>query len=260
MEPFVSQAWLREHLGDADVRVVDCRYVLGRPGAGRQLYLDRHIAGATFLDLDGDLAGPVGDGLSGRHPLPTAEAFTAAARRAGISTSSRVIAYDENLTGGAARLWWLLRHFGHGEVAVLDGGLDAWDGPMASGGETPAAGDFEARPRAGDVADLDDVAARLHRPGRMLIDARAEERFRGEVEPIDPEPGHIPGAVNVPFTGPLPDEIAGADDELVVYCGSGVTACVVLLKLAADGRTDAKLYTGSYSEWSNRGLPVERST
>ena len=256
MEPFVSQDWLSDHLGDPDVRAVDCRFALGDPEAGRRLYTERHIADAAFLDLETELSGPVGDGRSGRHPLPSAEAFTAAARRAGISADSTVVAYDDG-TGGAARLWWLLRHFGHLRAVVLDGGFSAWTGPTGSGEEAVEPGDFVARPRNDDVVDLDDVAALLRHPQRTLIDARAPERYRGEVEPIDPVPGHIPGAVNAPFTGTVPAEVVGAESELVVYCGSGVTACVVLLDLVARGRDDAKLYAGSYSEWVNRGLPVE---
>ena len=260
MEPIVSQAWLREHLDDDDVRVVDCRFVLGQPGAGRQRYLAEHIAGAAFLDLDNDLSGPVGDGSNGRHPLPSAEALTGAVRGAGVDRSSFVIAYDEGRSGGAARLWWLLRHFASERAAVLDGGLNAWDGPVGSGEEHIAQGDWTAGPPGDDdTVDAADLAARLLRPDRILVDARAHERYRGEVEPVDPVPGHIPGAINVPFTQPLPADLAATKEEIVVYCGSGVTACVVLHDLAARGRDDAKLYPGSYSEWSTRGLPVERS-
>lgn len=256
MEPFVAQDWLIDHLADPDVRVVDCRFGLGDPEAGRRSYDQEHIAGAAFLDAERQLSGPVGDGRAGRHPLPSAEDFETAARAAGISADSTVITYDAG-TGGAARLWWLLRHFGHERVAVLDGGFSAWTGPTRDGTEAVAPGDFTARPSSDDVADVDDVAALLRHPQRTLIDTRAPERYRGEVEPIDPVPGHIPGAVNVPFTEPVPAEVAEAESELVVYCGSGITACVVLVNLAAQGRTDAKLYAGSYSEWTNRGLPVE---
>ncbi len=257
MGPVVSPQCLAEHLGDEGVRVVDCRYVLGDAGAGRRLYLERHIAGAAFLSLDEDLADPVDDGRRGRHPLPSADRFEAAARSAGISNSSVVVAYDQGGTGGAARLWWLLRHFGHGDVAVLDGGFDGWDGPVATGREDVPAGDFTAAPRDGDVVDVDDVAARLQRPERVLVDARAAERYRGDVEPIDRVGGHIAGAVNAPYTEAVPDSLLETEQEVVVYCGSGVTACELLLKMAAAGRAHAKLYAGSYSEWVNRGLPIE---
>ena len=259
MQPTVTQAWLTEHLGDPDVRVVDCRFTLGQPEGGRRRYLDGHIAGAAFLDLDEDLSGPVGDGRDGRHPLPPVASFAAAVRRAGIGNDSTVVAYDDDRSGGAARLWWLLRHYGHDRAAVLDGGFAGWSGPVRSGAEEIAAGDWSAAPpRDDDIVDVRDVAARLRMPGHVLVDARAPERYRGEVEPIDPQPGHIPGAVNAPFVQPVPDELVTTDDEIVVYCGSGVTACVVLLGLAARGRSDARLYPGSYSEWATRRLPVER--
>ena len=259
MEPYVSPEWLSDHLDDPGVRVVDCRFALGDPDAGRRAYRAGHIDGAVFLDLDTDLSGPVGEGLGGRHPLPSAEAFQAAARRAGIGAATTVVAYDDGNTGGAARLWWLLRHFGSDRVAVLRGGFAAWTGPTSDGDEIVDPGDFLTTPRTDDLVDVDGVAALLRHPQRLLVDARAPERYRGEVEPIDPVPGHIPGAVNVPFAGGVPADVAGAEQELVVYCGSGVTACVVLLDLAAQGRDDAKLYAGSYSEWSTRGLPVERA-
>ena len=143
-------------------------------------------------------------------------------------------------------------------MAVLDGGFSEWDGPVAEGEAVVPAGSFAARPRSDDVVDVADVAARLRFPDRVLVDARAPERFRGEVEPIDPVPGRIPGARNVPFMELLPNDLVTTEQELVAYCGSGITASVVLLRLAAAGRDDAKLYAGSYSEWVNRDLPVER--
>ena len=261
---------LRERLGDPRLRVVDCRYVLGEPGAGEPLWLAGHIPGASFLDLDRDLSSE--PGARGRHPLPEARDFEAAARRAGIGAATLVVAYDEAGEGGAARLWWLLRHFGHREVRVLNGGLGGWraaGGELASGREEVTAGDFRAgEPAAGDTARLEELG-----PGReaLLLDARAPERFRGEVEPIDAVPGHIPGAVNLPSAelapeGRLPDPselrdrlaAAGAtpERELVAYCGSGVAACNVVLA-AAEAGLDARLYPGSWSEWSRRGQPVE---
>lgn len=252
--PVVSQEWLRTHLADADVRVVDCRFVLGDPAAGRERYLASHIAGAAFADLDRDLAGPVGDGRRGRHPLPEPDAFTAAVRRAGIDVDATVVAYDEARSGGAARLWWLLRHFGHDQAAVLDGGFASWAGPTRSGTEDLPTGTWQVRKVRDDTA----AAHQLQQGSATLLDARAAERFRGEVEPIDPVAGRIPGARNVPYTGPVPDDLLTTHNDLVVYCGSGVTACVVLHELAVRGRTDAKLYPGSYSEWASRGLPTER--
>jgi thiosulfate/3-mercaptopyruvate sulfurtransferase len=235
---------------------VDCRYELGRPERGRELYLEGHIPGASFLDLNTDLSDLSVQG-AGRHPLPGAERFGLAASRAGIGPGVLVVAYDQGMTGGAARLWWLLRHFGHEDVAVLDGGIAAWRGPLTTGDESADPAPFEPRPRSGDTIHADELKARLGEPGLVVVDARAPERFRGEVEPIDPVAGHIPGAVNVPYEdGKLPEDVLDAD-EVVVYCGSGVTACVDLLALHAAGRTDAKLYPGSWSDWSTRGWPAE---
>jgi thiosulfate/3-mercaptopyruvate sulfurtransferase len=186
--------------------------------------------------------------------------FAAAAGSAGIGDGIFVIAYDHGGAGGAARLWWLLRHFGHEEAAVLRGGIGAWVGPLRGGDEAVEPVEFLPRERAGDTIEADELAARLGEPGLVVVDARAPERYRGEVEPIDPVAGRIPGAVNWPYvhTGEdVPDEVADAD-EIVVYCGSGITACVDLLALARAGRSDAKLYPGSWSEWCQRGLPAEK--
>ena len=239
---------------------VDCRWELGKPERGRELYLEGHIPGASFLDVENDLSVAQPPGVpGGRHPLPAAEDFAAAAGRAGIGAGVFVIAYDQAMTGGAARLWWLLRHFGHDEVAALDGGIGAWLGPLTAGEEEIDPADFTPRARAGDTVEAAELEARLGKDDVVVIDARAAERFRGEVEPIDPVAGHVPGARNLPYTEEhaLPADVLAAD-ELVVYCGSGVTACVDLLRLARAGRDDAKLYAGSWSDWSARGLPAER--
>jgi thiosulfate/3-mercaptopyruvate sulfurtransferase len=241
-------------------RFVDCRWELGKPGRGRELYEEGHIPGASFLDVERELsvlqpAGTVG----GRHLLPSAEAFAAAAGRAGIGPGVFVVAYDQGMNGGAARLWWLLRHFGHDDVAVLDGGIGAWLGPLRAGEEEIEKTRFEARERSGDAVGAEELESRLGEDGLVVVDARAGERYRGDVEPVDPVAGRIPGARNLPYTGDgeLPDELLNAE-ELVVYCGSGVTACVDLLWLARAGRPDAKLYPGSWSDWCSRGLPAER--
>ena len=237
---------------------VDCRFELGRPGRGRELYREGHIPGASFLGLETELSDPsVPD--AGRHPLPSPERFAAAASRAGIGAETFVVAYDQGMTGGAARLWWLLRHFGHEDVAVLRGGLGAWAGPLRAGDEEVERRRFVPRPGGGDTISAEELLARLGDPRLTLVDARAPERYRGEVEPIDPVAGHIPGARNLPFVAasPVPEDILAAD-EIVVYCGSGVTACVDLLALHEAGRPDARLYPGSWSEWSTRRLPIER--
>ena len=242
-------------------RFVDCRWELGKPEAGRELYRAGHIPGAAFLDVERELSAPPGEppAHGGRHPLPDPHAFAEAAGRAGIGPDVFVVAYDQGRSGGAARLWWLLRHFGHEEVAVLRGGIDGWIGPLRAGEEAIEAREFVPRPRTDDTVDAAELERRLGEDGLVVIDARAPERYRGEVEPIDRVAGRIPGAVNLPFAGEgdLPADVLEAD-EAVAYCGSGVTACVTLLDLAEAGRPDAKLYPGSWSDWSSRGLPTER--
>jgi thiosulfate/3-mercaptopyruvate sulfurtransferase len=227
---------------------VDCRWELGNPGRGRELYLEGHIPGATFLDVERDLSSPPGRG--GRHPLPTETHFSEAAGRAGIGDGVFVVAYGS--MGGAERLWWLLRHFGHDDCAVLD--LAGWLGPLRSGEEEAQRAEFTPRPRTGGTVEAEELLERL---GELVVlDARIPERYRGDVEPIDPVAGHIPGAVNAPWNAPLaPRQLP--DGELVAYCGSGVTATVLVHRLALAGR-DAKLYPGSWSEWSGLGLPAER--
>jgi thiosulfate/3-mercaptopyruvate sulfurtransferase len=272
--PLVDAAWLRAHAGDPGAVVVDCRFTLGKPGAGELAWREGHIPGAAFLDVDRDLAAEPGD--RGRHPLPEPGDFEAAARRAGIGRASRVVAYDEAGEGGAVRLWWLLRHFGHDEVAVLNGGLAAWreeggaleperpEADTTAGKPKPTPAEpFTANPRGRDTVTADDVRATNPR----LLDARAPERFRGEVEPIDAVAGHIPGAANVPFAelapgGRFPSaaelrERLG-DEPFVAYCGSGITACTLVLAGELAG-VEARLYPGSWSEWSRRGLPVQAS-
>jgi thiosulfate/3-mercaptopyruvate sulfurtransferase len=237
-------------------RFVDCRWELGEPERGRELYLAGHIPGAVFLDVERDLSSPAVEG-GARHPLPSADAFAAAAGRAGIGPGVLVVAYGTG--GGAERLWWLLRHFGHDDVGLLAGGLDGWVGPLTSGEEAVEPATFEPRPRSGDTLDADEIAARLDDPSQVVVDARVPARFRGEPNPIDRVPGRIPGAVNMPWNDDreVPPSVLDAG-ELVVYCGSGVTACVPLLALARAGRPDAKLYPGSWSDWESRDLPVER--
>ena len=226
---------------------VDCRWELGNPDRGRELYVEGHIPGASFLDVDRDLSAPPGEG---RHPLPSAESFAAAASNAGVGEGVFVVAYGS--MGGAERLWWLLRHFGHDDCAVFD--LDAWRGPLRSGEEQVEPARFEPRPRDGDTVSGDELAARLGDPALVVVDARVPPRYRGEANPIDKVPGRIPGAVNAPWNEPLPELPGG---EVVAYCGSGVTACVVLHRLSLAGR-EGRLYPGSWSDWETRDLPVER--
>jgi thiosulfate/3-mercaptopyruvate sulfurtransferase len=239
---------------------VDCRWALGDPEAGRALYREGHIPGASFLDVERELSAPPGSPPEhgGRHPLPDTDDFARAAGAAGIGPGVFVVAYDQGATGGAARLWWLLRHFGHEDVAVLRGGIGAWQGPLASGDEEVDPALFDPQPREDDTISAEELEARLGDPSLTVVDARAAERYRGEVEPIDPVAGHIPGAVNAPHMADGVPETVVAADEIVAYCGSGVTACVTLLALAEAGRPDAKLYAGSWSDWCSRGLPAEQ--
>ncbi|WP_431680839.1 sulfurtransferase [Kitasatospora sp. KL5] len=244
--------------------LLDVRWQLGGPpGAGE--YAAGHLPGAHYVDLDTELAAPPGP--AGRHPLPDLEVLAAALRRAGVDADRPVVVYDAGPAMSAARGWWLLRWAGHGDVRVLDGGLAAWRAAgLAVSTEQPAdgAGDFGPVPGGLPTVDAEQAAA-LARSG-VLLDARAGERYRGEVEPVDPRAGHVPGAVSAPTADNVgadglfrsPAELAarfaalGADGSvpLGVYCGSGVTAAHELLALESAGITGAALYPGSWSEWS----------
>jgi thiosulfate/3-mercaptopyruvate sulfurtransferase len=225
---------------------VDCRWSLTDPEHGRNAYRQGHIPGASFLDVEADLSAPPGDG---RHPLPSSRAFAEAAGKAGIGDGVFVVAYGE--MGGAERLWWLLRHFGHTDCAVLE--LAAWRGPLRSGDEDVQTAVFVAQARTDDTISLEELARDRER--LLVVDARVPGRWRGEPNPVDRNPGRIPGAVNAPWTEPLPPLPA---DEPVVYCGSGITACIVLHRLQLAGRT-GRLYPGSWSEWeAHPELPRER--
>jgi thiosulfate/3-mercaptopyruvate sulfurtransferase len=226
---------------------VDCRWDISDPSRGRELYREGHIPGASFLDVDVDLAAPPGE--RGRHPLPSADAFATAASRAGIGDGVFVVAYGN--MGGAERLWWLLRHWGHDACAVID--VDAWRGPFTQEDEDPEPALFVPHERDDDTIEADELAQRIDE--LVVVDARLPSRWRGEANPIDKVPGRIPGALNAPWNESLPELREG---ELVAYCGSGVTATVVLHRLALAGR-EGKLYPGSWSEWEQRGLPAERS-
>ncbi len=265
--PLVSPEWLAEHLDDPQLRVVDLRWYLdGRSGLAA--YQAGHIPGAVFIDLQTELTGPKGPG---RHPLPGAEQFTAAMRRAGVGRRTRVAVYDDAGGSVAARLWWLLRHFGHAAQAVLDGGLQAWSGRLETGRREVAAGDFSAgRPRSGEVVDFELVR---DRPAEVLVlDARAPGRYRGEEEPVDPRAGHIPGARSAFWRGSLGADGRFLDREslrrryqdlgvqngrgVIAQCGSGVNACHLLLSLELAGLPGGRLYEGSWSDWSRRDAPV----
>jgi thiosulfate/3-mercaptopyruvate sulfurtransferase len=252
-----------------DVRVVDVRWYLGRPGDGRRAYEVGHIPGASYLDVDSDLVAPSGPG---RHPLPAPAAFAARLSQAGIGDEDLVVAYDD--VGGwvAARLWWMLDDLGHSASAVLDGGIDGWIAahlPLSTEEPDLPPAHLRLADRWRRVIDRDSLRVRLG--GVALLDARAGERYRGETEPNDPVPGHIPTALSAPVAGNMrPDghflpavELAerfralGADrGEVVTSCGSGVTACHNALALRIAGLPDPLLYDGSYSDWSTAGYPI----
>ncbi|MFF3575276.1 sulfurtransferase [Nocardia jiangxiensis] len=257
--PLIDAAALNSLLGSERPPVVlDVRWVVGT-GTDRAAFDAGHIPGAQFIDLDTQLAAPAGSG--GRHPIPSAAAFEESMRAAGVNAASAVVVYDGGPATSAARAWWLLRYFGHRDVRVLDGGYSYW---AASGfgietlSATPERGDFSATAGSARTLEIDDV---LSFPG-TLIDARARERYLGEVEPVDPVAGHIPGAVNRPtidnvgadgrFLGAdeLKDALARlvGDSPVAVYCGSGVTAAHQILALELAGY-EAALYPGSWSGW-----------
>jgi thiosulfate/3-mercaptopyruvate sulfurtransferase len=237
-------------LGSLRYQFVDCRWELGSPGRGWELYLAGHVPGAAFLDVDEDLSDQSVEG-QGRHPLPSAERFAATASRAGIGEGVFVVAYGSG--GGDERLWWLLRHFGHDDCAVLVGGIESWAGPLRAGEEQIEDARFVPHVRSGDTIDADEILAQ--RDELVLVDARVPSRWRGEPNPIDRVPGRIPGALNAPWNEALPELPEG---KLVAYCGSGVTACVTLHRLWLAGRT-GRLYPGSWSQWETLGHPLERS-
>jgi thiosulfate/3-mercaptopyruvate sulfurtransferase len=261
--PLVSPEWLVEHLDETGLVVADVRWVPAGSAADR--FVESHIAGAVSFDLDRDLSSPPGEG-PGRHPLPPPEAFAATMAAAGVGESDAVVACDDAGGSVAARLWWMLAVTGH-RAAVLDGGLAAWSGPVETGAAArgePAA--FTARAWPKDfVTDADGVARALEDGTAVVLDARALERYRGQNEPIDPVPGHIPRARSAPWDGNLdpetgrflpPDrlrerfeEIGGADLPAIVSCGSGTTSCHNVLARVVAGLGPTILYEGSWSDW-----------
>jgi thiosulfate/3-mercaptopyruvate sulfurtransferase len=265
----ISVQQLAERLDDPRLRVVDTRWYLLRPGDGRAAYESGHIPGAIFVDLDSDLAAHDGPG---RHPLPTPAEFRARMEAAGIATDSDVVVYDD--VGGtiAARLWWMLDNLGHESVSILDGGIQAWIAagqPLTRDATNYEPADLELRDEWTNVVDRDMLALRLR--DVTLLDSRAPERYRGEIEPIDPAAGHIPTAISAPTTANLGadgrflsseelrlrfEDLGAAEGTVVTYCGSGANACHNILAMRLAGLDDPVLYAGSFSDWSTAGLPV----
>ncbi|WP_116810817.1 sulfurtransferase [Steroidobacter cummioxidans] len=264
----VNAGTLAAHLTDPQWLIVDCRFDLTQPAAGEAAYDAGHIPGAVYAHLDRDLSSPI-TATTGRHPLPDPEHFAQTLSRWGVSADTQVIAYDADNGMYASRLWWLLRWVGHRAVAVLDGGFKAWTAaghPVST--EIPARQPtrFRAQPNRELWLDAEQVQARVQQPDWRLLDARAPERFLGKVEPLDKVAGHVPGAHNHPFSTNLssegrfsaPEDLrrryeqsqAGvADDHTIAMCGSGVTACHLLLAMEVAGKPGARLYAGSWSEW-----------
>ena len=263
-----------QHLAERQTRgalvILDCRFALEDPDYGRCSYAEGHIEGAQYADLERHLSGPVTKGVTGRHPLPQAQTLAEQLRAWGISADTEVVLYDDGPGAFAARAWWLLVWLGKRDVVfILDGGLKAWHAagfPLSLDAPVIEPGDFTGTPDHGLVLDAEHLQNRLGQPGLTLIDARAPARFRGDVEPIDPIAGHIPGAQCAAFNENLGSDgrflpveqlkqrfaaqLQGrSPKELVAYCGSGVTACHNLFALGLAGYPLGQLYAGSWSEW-----------
>lgn len=266
-EILVSTEWLQSHLQDSDIRIIDSRWVLGKIGEGKKMYEESHISGAIHLDIEEHLSGKEGPG---RHPIPKKRDFENVMSELGVSRFKHIVVYDDGQGVPAARLWWLFRYFGHEDVSVLDGGWALW---IREKRETEREvrryepQKYTARAKHVMVLDKAGVDSLRDDPHVQLLDARAPERYRGEVEPIDSKAGHIPGAENFPYTHTLDPETGqflspeklkeafqkmGTDkaETVICYCGSGVTACTNILALKLIG-IDAKLYEGSWSDWSS---------
>ena len=275
----ISTATLAGHLDDPAFVVVDCRHDLADPHAGERAYRAGHLPGAVFLHLDRDLSGRK-TGRNGRHPLPEVDALAATFGRAGIDASRQVVAYDQNNGVWASRLWWLLHWLGHDAAAVIDGGLDRWRAegrPVTGVGAAPRSTVFAPKPPAA-IASADEIRTHLGSEALLVVDARAPERYRGDVEPLDPVGGHIPGSRNRPYTENLASDgrfktpqalrtefealLRDAPPARVVHqCGSSVTACHNLLAMTIAGLPGSRLYPGSWSEWvADPTRPVARGS
>ena len=266
MKNFISPRDLKDRLGDSNLVVVDTRFNLKDPTEGHKLFKEAHIPGAVYFDLDKDLSSPP-QKHGGRHPLPEVEGLVRKLELAGIGDETSVVVYDDTMNVFAGRMWWLLKYLGHDDVKVLDGGLSVWE---KAGFETTSelphreAATFTPHPNPEMVADIEEVKRKLEDPNTVLIDARGPERYRGDDEPMDKRAGHIPSARNLPFAGnyengklkdkdALKERFADVSDakEVIVYCGSGVSAANNLLALEEVGVVGAKLYVGSWSDWSS---------
>ncbi|MHC6227898.1 sulfurtransferase [Pseudomonas sp. X10] len=266
----ITPQQLAERLESPELVILDCRFALEDVDYGQRSYAEGHIAGACFADLERDLSGPVVKGRTGRHPLPEPQRLVECLRSWGIDDDSQVVLYDDGPGAFAARAWWLLAWLGKRDgVFILDGGLKAWHAaslPLSLDPPAKREGNFSGKPDMSLLIDAEHLGKRLGRAELTLLDARALPRFRGDIEPIDPVAGHIPGAQCAAFTDNLgadgrflpaeqlhqrfAEKLAGrSPEQLVAYCGSGVTACHNLFALCLAGYPLARLYAGSWSEW-----------
>jgi thiosulfate/3-mercaptopyruvate sulfurtransferase len=266
--PLISVDELSAEMGNARLRIIDCRFDLMNPDAGYECYLAGHIPGAVFANLDIDLAAPV-IATTGRHPLPEPEVLATTFRQLGVSQNSSVVVYDGAGGAMAARAWWSLRWLGHPDVRLLDGGLPVWQAakePLEEGEVSVEPGDLKAAPREGLVLTTGEVLTGLEEGDLVLVDARDRARFSGAVEPIDAVAGHIPGTRNLPFTETLSEDGTFRSQEALealwggvlghpnnqawsVMCGSGVTACHLAISGLLAGYREPSVYVGSWSEW-----------
>lgn len=261
----VTMAWLAEHLHDPNVAVADCRFMLSKPDAGRAAYEEGHIPGAVYVDMERDMSGPARE-HGGRHPLPDLGIFALRMGELGIDGDTTVVAYDDQGGPFAARLWWMLTFLGHRRVHVLDGGFSAWKAagyPVETEIVRREAKHFSPRVTTGMMIAVEELRRKLGQPGVAIVDSREPSRYRGEHEPIDRKAGHIPGAVNCFWKDGVDEDgkWRGAGEqaarfrridpaaEVIVYCGSGITACPNVLALKEAGYENVRLYVGSWSDW-----------
>ncbi|MNW48994.1 3-mercaptopyruvate sulfurtransferase [compost metagenome] len=279
MDSIVSKQWLLARMYEPDLIIVDCRFQLGSPKAGQDAFKASHIPGAIYLDLEEDLSAPIGE-HGGRHPLPDPQTLSQRLGQVGISNSSHIIAYDDQGGMYASRLWWLLRWLGHDNVYVMDEGFTSWKEagyPVTDAIAVQIPSTFQYRIRKNMVVDMQTVRLNLDNPSVLLVDSREPARYQGLQEPIDAKAGHIPGAINSLWKNVLKDQVTNAwknieqlqeqlapiseaidsGKEVIVYCGSGVSACPNVLALYRLGYEQVKLYSGSWSDWiSYEGNPI----
>jgi thiosulfate/3-mercaptopyruvate sulfurtransferase len=259
-----DREWLLENLHHENVRVIDCRFSLADPLKGKKDYLQGHIPGAVYFDLEQDLSGTIGE-HGGRHPLPNIDDLIRKVENAGIDNDKTVIAYDQGEGAFAARFWWLLQYMGHNKVYVLDGGFKNWleaNSPVTVGIPVFKKAEFRLILRSELLATFEEVKEAVETQNQVLVDSREEKRYLGLEEPIDKKAGHIPGAINKPWMEgvksghylPVPEQLQRFSDldsnqSIIVYCGSGVTAVPNFLALTEAGFQKVKLYVGSFSDW-----------